>query len=292
MAIGREDVPQRLYKYCAPDRVDSLESAMLRYTPLCAFNDPFEGRPDISELAPPKELSDPLMAATIALARSSYEQLDDFQKTKMSIKAYTEVFSEMFAARREEMVSIYSETSIEMKRKILSSMDSLVGALCLTEEPTNILMWPHYAQNHEGFVIEFDAHHRYFHGQRSTEDEFHRLRRVNYRRERPNLDLKDMNGIILFLIKSNDWAYENEWRVLKPLADASHRIDVSPYPVDLFRFPRDAVKTVILGERATTATAERIRAALASHQEYAGVRLMKAVADPKLFRLILEEFPA
>jgi hypothetical protein len=291
MAIGREDVPQRLYKYCTPDRVDCLENAMLRYTPLCAFNDPFEGRPDISELAPANELSDPLMAATMAMARSSYEELDDVQRSGMSIETYMNAFSEMFAARRDELVLAYTDVSIEMKRKILSSMDSLVGALCLTEEPTNILMWPHYAQNHEGFVVEFDAHHEYFHGQRSTADEFHRLRRVNYRRERPNLDFKDMNGIILFLIKSNDWAYENEWRVLKPLTDASKRIDISPYPIDLFSFPRSAVKSVILGERARPVTAARIRAALASHHAYAGVRLKKAIADPKLFRLILEDLP-
>lgn len=289
MAIGREDVPQRLYKYFTPERLDSLDNGMLRYTPLCAFNDPFEGRPDISELTPPHELSKALEAETMLQAKSSYDQFDDVQKSKLSYEVYSQLFSAMLEAKREELMSFYSNTSVEMKRRLLSSMDTLLGALCLTEEPTNILMWPHYAQNHEGFVVEFDAHHEYFHGQRSEQDEFHRLRRVNYRRERPNLDFKDMNGIVLFLIKSNDWAYENEWRLLKPLVEASKRINADPYPIDLFSFPRSVVKSVILGARARPETVDRVRAILASHDEYTNVRLKRAVADPTEFRLTLQE---
>ena len=289
MAIGREDIPQRLYKYLAPDRADSLDDAMLRYTPLCAFNDPFEGRPDISELTPPLDLLRALKSETIAQALSSYEELDAAQQLAIPRDIYLKLFDKALEGNQEKVVRMYTDLSMEMKRRVLSSMDTLVGALCLTEEPTNILMWPHYAQNHEGFVLEFDAHHDYFHGQRTPEDEFHRLRRVNYRRERPNLDFNDMTGIILFLVKSNDWAYENEWRILKPLPDATKRIDADPYPIDLFSFPRSVVKSVILGARARPETVERIKAVLASHHEYADVRLRRSVADSTVFRLTSED---
>lgn len=289
MTIGREDVPQRLYKYFPPERLGSLDNGMFRYTPLCAFNDPFEGRPNISELASSNELLKSLEAETLIQAKSSYNQLDDVQKSKLPFEIYSNMFNSLFSSGRTELLSIYSDTFIEMKRRILSSMDGLVGALCLTEEPTNILMWPHYAQNHEGFVIEFDAHHEYFHGERSAQDEFHRIRRVNYRRERPNLDFNDMNGIILFLVKSNDWSYENEWRLLKPLAEASKRIDTNPYPIDLFSFPRSIVKSIIFGVRASPETIEKAKSILASHSEYAKVFLKRAVADSKNFRLIIQE---
>lgn len=289
MAIGLEDIPRRLYKYFAPDRVESLDNGMLRYTPLCAFNDPFEGRPDVSDLTPPHDFLKALEVETSAQAKASYDQLTNEQKNKLSYATYVDLFSGVLAAKRAEFVSLYSAISVDMKTKILSSMDTHVGALCLTEEPTNILMWPHYAQNHEGFVVEFDAHHDYFHGQRSEQDEFHRLRRVNYRRQRPNLDFNDINGIVLFLIKSSDWAYENEWRLLKPLADASRRIDANPYPIDLFTFPRGVVKSVILGARSRPETASRIREILASHDDYAAVQIRRAVADPKEFRLSLQD---
>lgn len=287
MAIGREDVPRRLYKYFVPDRVDCLESATLRYSPLCAFNDPFEGRPDISELTPADELLSALRAETSLQARSSYDELNDSQKAKISFDAYLTAFEKKLIGLQENLLSFYKDTSVEMKRRILASMDTQVGALCLTEESDNLLMWPHYAASHEGFVVEFDAHHDHFHSQRSPEDEFFRLRRVSYRGSRPNLDLKDLNGINLFLVKSNDWAYENEWRVLRPLAQADRRIETHPYPIDLFSFPRDAVKSVILGARVSPDTIATVREVLASHPEYAGVRLRQAVPDPTAFRLTL-----
>jgi len=36
-----------------PDRVNVLSTLLFRYTPLEAFNDPFEGRPEIKGLASP-----------------------------------------------------------------------------------------------------------------------------------------------------------------------------------------------------------------------------------------------
>jgi Protein of unknown function (DUF2971) len=37
-----------------------------------------------------------------------------------------------------------------------------LGVLCLTERPDNHLMWVHYAHNHTGFVLGFDAHAPFF----------------------------------------------------------------------------------------------------------------------------------
>ncbi|MGJ7512696.1 DUF2971 domain-containing protein [Variovorax sp. GT1P44] len=293
MAIGREDVPHRLYKYFAPDRVNALDDAMLRYTPLCAFNDPFEGRPDISQLTPPDEVISSLNPESLASAlRSNYDQLDDATKSTIPYETFVQLFDAALNGAGGEVAAALSVIWVGMKRRFLSSMDSFVGALCLTEEPTNILMWPHYAQSHEGFAIEFDAHHDYFHSQRYPEDEFYRLRRVAYRRDRPNFDFKDVNGIIVFLVKSADWAYENEWRVLRPLAEADRRIDISPYPIDLFSFPRDTVKSVILGARATPKTLAGVRDVLGSHGEYRGVRVRQAMPDPTTFRLIIKDLPS
>lgn len=32
-------------------------------------------------------------------------------------------------------------------------MNDLIGLLCLTEKPDNLLMWAHYADSHAGFVV-------------------------------------------------------------------------------------------------------------------------------------------
>lgn len=291
MAIGREDVPQRLYKYFTPDRIDVLDNAMLRYTPLSAFNDPFEGRPDVSELTADSILLDQIRSLAFENARTSYAELPAPVRKKLTYEAYMSLLKEQVNGAAKSAIGSYRAASERAKTQLLNTMDSLIGALCLTEEPDNLLMWPHYASSHEGFVVEFDAHHDYFHSQRSEQDEFFRLRRVTYRGARPNLDLQDVNGINLFLIKSSGWSYENEWRVLRPLAAPSRRIDASPFPIALFDFPRDAVRSVVLGARATPETTVNLQTILASHQEYAAVQLRRAVPDLRLFRLTFEDLP-
>lgn len=291
MAIGREDVPKRLYKYFTPDRVDVLDNALLRYTPLGAFNDPFEGRPDVSELTADSILLGRMRDLAIEVSRETYEALHANARAKMTYEAYLVLLNEQVDGAAKSSLGTYKAASEQAKTHLLNTMDKLVGALCLTEEPDNLLMWPHYASSHEGFVVEFDAHHDYFHSQRSPEDEFFRLRRVTYRGARPNLDLQDANGIDLFLVKSSGWSYENEWRILRPLAQAERRIDVGHYPIDLFSFPRDAVTSVILGARSTPQTLTGIRDALAPHKEYQAVRVRQAVPDPTMFRLITKDLP-
>ena len=37
-----------------------------------------------------------------------------------------------------------------------------MGVTCFTEDCTNLLMWSHYAENHTGFCLEFDASNEFF----------------------------------------------------------------------------------------------------------------------------------
>ena len=99
---------------------------------------------------------------------------------------------------------------------------SPVQLLCLSQTNANILMWSHYAKNHTGVVSRL-----------SCEGDENSLllmaREVEYRKGMPllfdhsrllqyltgqaaiNADTK-MNAALL--TKANDWAYEQEWRVV------------------------------------------------------------------------------
>lgn len=93
----------------------------------------------------------------------------------------------------------------------------MTGALSLCEVPDSLLMWAHYGISHTGFVLEFDPSHPYFTTRRSEGDEFGHLRRVVYRDTRPSVNLIDLDGVEMFLVKSKEWEYEHEWRVLRTL---------------------------------------------------------------------------
>jgi hypothetical protein len=81
-----------------------------------------------------------------------------------------------------------------------------LGMLCVSTKPDNILMWSHYALNHTGICLQFDAKVSLFkvvqpiaysgpfpavHATKSSRDE-------------------QMSGNLL--TKASDWGYESEWR--------------------------------------------------------------------------------
>jgi hypothetical protein len=163
-----------------------------------------------------------------------------------------------------------------------------LGVLCLSEVPDSLLMWAHYASSHTGFVVEFDAWHPCFHQQKSGEDDLRHLRRVHYRESRPSAPLSNMGAIELFLAKSGHWGYEREWRIVRPLSDASTTIAAQPYPIALFEIPVEAITAVILGCRISAEAEAGIRQTVQENVALRSVRIRKAVPDPTHFLLRLQ----
>ncbi len=128
---------------------------------------------------------------------------------------------------------------------IQSDLFSL-GIISFTEDYNNPLMWAHYADEHRGFVVEFDFNEPFFmdsiynlngrlsrFGKNYLGDVFEFPEKVDYRREMPDFSRVELsapddmdefhwnkfNRTILFT-KSNDWIYEKEQRSVVRLSDA------------------------------------------------------------------------
>ena len=88
------------------------------------------------------------------------------------------------------------------------------GVFCVSRNPCNALMWAHYADYHKGFMVEFkiDFSAR---TPRSLLEPMTPLE-VTYTKERPIIDWAAGAGKLeLYLLtKSEDWAYEEEERIL------------------------------------------------------------------------------
>jgi hypothetical protein len=112
------------------------------------------------------------------------------------------------------LVSTLSERFATPKlRETFRRIAEGLGILCLAERPDNLLMWAHYADHHRGLVIGFDRKNHFFNRKRSANDEFYHLRQVKYSKERPQRFLRHMDAVDVFLTKSEEWAYESEWRM-------------------------------------------------------------------------------
>lgn len=155
-----------------------------------------------------------------------------------------------------------------------SKLGCIVGIVSFSGDPAQQLMWAHYADSHKGFALGFDEGHPFFDRRRSSSDEFFHLRPVEYFDPLPVYSsISALDGGKLLCVKHGDWSYENEQRILVPLPE-----EADAEAIHLVNFPRDALVTVILGERTPPSVAAEIREILAD-AAYAHVSFQQARVD-------------
>jgi hypothetical protein len=117
------------------------------------------------------------------------------------------------------------------------------GVQCMTEKHLNLLMWSHYSNCHKGICVEFDTNEMLKH----VNDKIW-CNKVIYKKEYPSLKVvfnNDQNkidkfGTSILRIKSNDWSYEKEWRIVFPSVTKF-------YPNRLIPIPKESIKKIFLG---------------------------------------------
>ena len=213
---------RRLYKYVSIDGLKRMigASASIRFTQPGAFNDPFELLPEL------------------VMHKDTYET--------------NTVFSfDLFAPRRSppvgdvlEVAEDYVSSDIN-SRHILRELDKQVGIFCLSKVSDSILMWSHYADQYAGAVVGFDAEH----------DFLGRQFDIEYLKTRPKKEYTSYVGTPIPLselcAKSDHWAYEEEVRIIRPLADCKSKgkKDGRGFPIFTQKIPDGCIKTITFGER-------------------------------------------
>ena len=142
------------------------------------------------------------------------------------------------------------ENSIEIDSGIRVS----IGVICFTIHDASLLMWSHYANNHKGICIEFDTENSFFQGKFSCDynPNIGIIRKVDYRAERPLfIDPQELvNSTEFWFIKSLEWQYEDEYRLLLPIDNAIQKpIETAPQNNDLlfYEISPKLIKSVTLG---------------------------------------------
>ena len=118
-----------------------------------------------------------------------------------------------------------------------ASFNDDYGIFCMSESWDSILMWAHYADSHEGFVVGFDVSHPFF-----NLNQPYGTRKVKYCSNRPKMNPSNIFDELYY--KLSIWNYEREWRLCKELYKADKTIDGS---IHLFSFPRESIKYVYFG---------------------------------------------
>ena len=137
----------------------------------------------------------------------------------------------------------------------------------------NLLMWAHYCDKHTGFAIEFLPD--FIKGAPE---------KVIYTDERPVLTFEEIRGSshCIYLQKSTEWIYENEWRYFNPLTNA----DCRPEPnINLFKINKKYIKSITFGCCVQAETKDSVLKILKSDSEYAHVETFFARTDEHSFSL-------
>lgn len=256
--------PARLFKYVgtAPHHFAILENLEIRFTQPSSLNDPRDCRPNVIQPEDIPSTVDQIFARNIARYPKPLTP-DQITRAK---ETYLRSYVDNLAQRIEESATI-------LRRNL-----ERIGVLSLAAVADDVVMWAHYAENHRGFVIEFNTGHAPL-TQRSGEVGWqgrpvpvaYRESRVQVRCDSANLEVPD--EVVLF--KTSAWQYEREWRVVRDRTQASRTLLLGGTEISLFSISPEAISAVYVGSDASVATETQVRDALARHA-LGHVRIVRA----------------
>lgn len=187
------------YKYLpfSEGSLKSLSDSTMKYTCPLDFNDPFDCFPYYDTAG-----------------------LKDLHKTRPDLLARA---ARARGLRGAKKITERSRMIAELRNRVEDgefAKDLLrgVGVVSLSKNPRNILMWSHYAQYHQGFVLEFRIPLWGYEEDMPLTEQRLMPFPVKYSERRPHVDVALTNESSLLedslLTKSVDWQYEEEERVI------------------------------------------------------------------------------
>jgi hypothetical protein len=178
-----------------------------------------------------------------------------------------------------------SDVQVTTRERALKIASIVV--LSLTPTRTSLLMWAHYAGAHTGIAIGFDAVTDLL----RNASQHRLLRPVVYVPERPSaLTLEELSDEAVVFTKSDQWGYEDEWRLVDSLQSADGEGEGPGKHWWPFRLDPARVREVILGCRCEAADEQAILEVLAEPR-YRHVSVFTAVPDLRTYSLVLEPIP-
>jgi len=282
----------RLYKYLSPYHTRILENQMVRFSQPSVLNDPYELKPHISSIMSKEDTINQFSQLLPGMIDDEYSKIPLHMKALLQYDKFQQAMTTIITSSESMMLDAITKHTPAFADMIYDTMDKLIGIFCLSENPDNELMWSHYADSHQGFVIEFDSEAYFFNQKKSNFDEFRHLKEIKYSDQRPSITLNKVRDFTPFLTKGSQWSYEKEWRMMLPLADASQVIEQEVANIYLFKFPYEALRSIVFGYRMDAPKRAYIRGIVKSSSQFDHIKFYEAKIGKTDYRVTIEECPA
>ena len=256
-----------LYKYMTAERVltclPEVGDGTLRATQPAALNDPFE------------------CAVRSIFVMDEGEANREFARVLNSIHGTAPVTADDVAFAREEYGSLY------LRNLFTKQVSQRFGIVSFATDPRHPLMWSHYTSDGSGFVVGYDVDHL-----RCLSSREGSLREVRYGQDMAViigyivLSFPDDNLNGLLSLKSDQWSYESEWRLIVELDETigTGLRDSRGLPINLVRVPNEAVVGVFHTERTPDDVVQEVGRRLSdANNRYGTQCLTKLVASAERY---------
>lgn len=225
--MSNNGFPEFFYKYTDAYGAKKIlnELTLLFKSPL-DFNDPFDSKiefvPDLSNhKAIMKLMTD--------------EKKEQWKQDYPTINWDQAQQDHINAAKPEDLYKFVTNA------KKVQKISGYMKIFCMTTTYENLLMWSHYADEHQGAVIALDSADNLFEGAALVE---YTNDRTVFNLASPMKDHESLNTLgKIIRQKSIHWSYEQEWRkVFEPLTEKDANIDPQ-----IGYIPTTTVKAIYLG---------------------------------------------
>jgi len=213
MELKRCHLPSSLFKYKFiddnvkdengdPYSISSLKSDTIWLSSPNKLNDPYDCSFDITDDDITK-LGGALVSDYDIKIEEAFEKLESEGKSEVIV-----AMKKLFEHRHEKLINEFSTKAKDLYQKIFS----------LSERKDSILMWTHYAKDHTGFCIEYEASADLWDGQflRCIHPVVYTDNLLDIGRYLTSTNRweKFISFLLPALFKAKDWEYEKEWRLV------------------------------------------------------------------------------
>ena len=252
---------QLVYKYLPPPdparpNETFLSNFLLRMTQPDDLNDPFECIPFCLDFDQKAEIRASAERLRGRLDQASANRAQEFERINVGEQIEL-AKAENPLAKREFIRRWYKDC-------FLPGPNHDVGIVSFSRRWNSSTMWAHYGQKHTGYCVGFDRQHRAF-NYAHPKIRSGSMHDVKYLETRPlhKPDDDELNLILMAFTKSADWTYEQEFRVLYALEDATEchpapAASRSGLPICLRRYDPATVKELLIGYRTDDELSTRV----------------------------------
>lgn len=265
----------KLFKYLKEDRIENiLVDNKIRFTQPKYFNDVFDVNPTIKGLnirgfinkIPDNcidDISDEIYK--LFLEQKIFDENDSANELKKCLQSLKDLSN-------DELQENFSE---KISNELQNKINNKIGILSLTKRNDNLHMWTHYANEHKGFVIEFDTNNEFFNFPQE----------IKYSLLRPSLKIGKQLKKDVFFTKGEDWIKEEELRIVKDLNEASEIKE----DIFLFKFPKEFINAIYCGNKMLDTNKNKILEIIKKDENLKYIKVFDTKVSKKDYKLEFEQ---